>query len=219
MCKNLRFCWVCKADRTTWKLTLQDINKTPKEPKTGRGFWFFRCRVDVLQSWFPRNTISFAKFSVSTQCLFLLVRSFVDLTFCGIFVCGPLQFKCPFLSAEPLASAVGPRSSKVFLAGGWRSIASLRPELLQRRPERALSDNRTTERNVLLSFILPPLFFLFHTVYISKCRRVINYRATKSRQRETKIAKSHPAEKTCNMQLCLVRLACLKSWQTIKDKG
>ena len=131
---------------------------------------------------------------MSTQCLFLLVRSFIDLTFCG-----PLQFKCPVLSAEPLASAVGPRSSKVFLAGGWGSIASLRPELLQRRPERALSDNRTTERNVLLSFIPPPppptllllVANLFHKVYISKCRRVINYRATKSRQRETKSAKSH----------------------------
>ena len=27
----------CKADRTTWKLTLQVINTTPKEPKTERG--------------------------------------------------------------------------------------------------------------------------------------------------------------------------------------
>ena len=27
----------CKADGTTWKLTLQDINTTPKEPKTERG--------------------------------------------------------------------------------------------------------------------------------------------------------------------------------------
>ena len=27
----------CKADRTTWKLTLQDINTTPKELKTERG--------------------------------------------------------------------------------------------------------------------------------------------------------------------------------------
>ena len=26
----------CKADRTSWKLTLQDINTTPKEPKTER---------------------------------------------------------------------------------------------------------------------------------------------------------------------------------------
>ena len=30
----------------------------------------------------------------STQCIFLLVRSFIDPTFCGIFFCGPLQFKC-----------------------------------------------------------------------------------------------------------------------------
>ena len=28
---------LCKADRTTWKLTLQDNNTTPKEPKTERG--------------------------------------------------------------------------------------------------------------------------------------------------------------------------------------
>ena len=27
----------CKADRSTLKLTLQDINTTPKEPKTERG--------------------------------------------------------------------------------------------------------------------------------------------------------------------------------------
>ena len=54
---------------------------------------------------------------MSAQCLFLLVRSFIDPTFCGIFVCGPLQFKCPFLSAEPLASAVGP----VVVTGGWGS--------------------------------------------------------------------------------------------------
>ena len=30
--------WILqKADRTTWKYTLQDINTTPKEPKTERG--------------------------------------------------------------------------------------------------------------------------------------------------------------------------------------
>ena len=45
-----------KADQTTWKLTLQDINTAPKEPKTERGCTsvlqgFFRCRVDVPQSW------------------------------------------------------------------------------------------------------------------------------------------------------------------------
>ena len=41
-------------------------------------FWFFRCRVDVLQSQFSRSTIGFAEFSVSAQCIFLLVRSFID---------------------------------------------------------------------------------------------------------------------------------------------
>ena len=30
----------------------------------------------------------------STQCIFLLVRSFMDPTFRGIFFCGPLKFKC-----------------------------------------------------------------------------------------------------------------------------
>ena len=34
MCGQIKF---CKADRTTWKLTSQDINTTPKEPKTERG--------------------------------------------------------------------------------------------------------------------------------------------------------------------------------------
>ena len=45
---------LCKADHTTWKLTLQDINTAPKEPKRERlyfCFGFFRCRVDVPQSW------------------------------------------------------------------------------------------------------------------------------------------------------------------------
>ena len=28
---------LCKGDRTTWKLTSQDIKTTPKEPKTERG--------------------------------------------------------------------------------------------------------------------------------------------------------------------------------------
>ena len=37
---SLDFFWqtkFCKAARTTWKLTFQDINTTPKEPKTERG--------------------------------------------------------------------------------------------------------------------------------------------------------------------------------------
>ena len=31
--------------------------------------------------------------NVSNQCIFFLIRSSRDPTFCGIFVCGPLQFK------------------------------------------------------------------------------------------------------------------------------
>ena len=46
---------------------------------------------------FSRSTTSFAEFNVST-CVFLLIRSSIDLTFCGIFVCSPLQFKCQFIS-------------------------------------------------------------------------------------------------------------------------
>ena len=33
---------------------------------------------------------------MSTQCIFLLVRSFIDPTFCGLLVYGLLQFKCQF---------------------------------------------------------------------------------------------------------------------------
>ena len=36
-------------------------------------------------------------YSRATKSIFLLARSFIDPTFCGIFVCGPLQFKCPLL--------------------------------------------------------------------------------------------------------------------------
>ena len=35
--KDYRHTEFCKADRTTWKLTLQGINTTPKEPRTVRG--------------------------------------------------------------------------------------------------------------------------------------------------------------------------------------
>ena len=53
---------------------------------------------------FTLSKISFAEFSVSTQCIFLLVRSFIDPTFCGIFVCGPLQYKCQFTCGRTLPS-------------------------------------------------------------------------------------------------------------------
>ena len=83
---------------------MQDINTTPKKTKIERGpttqlyFWFFRCRVDVLHSQFSRSTISFTEFSVSARCIFLLLSSFIDPKFCGIFVFGPLQFKCQFIT-------------------------------------------------------------------------------------------------------------------------
>ena len=40
----------------------------------------------LVTLWCGRNS--------STQCIFLVVRSFIDPTFCGIFFCCPLQFKC-----------------------------------------------------------------------------------------------------------------------------
>ena len=41
-----------------------------------------------------------SEFSASTQCIFLLARSFRDPTFCGIFVCGPIHFKCQFIEKK-----------------------------------------------------------------------------------------------------------------------
>ena len=51
----------------------------------------------------PRNAIRAHIFSRSTTtfaelCVFLLIRSSIDPTFCGICVCGPLQFKLQFIS-------------------------------------------------------------------------------------------------------------------------
>ena len=62
--------------------------------------WQLRCitgNVEVAYDNFV-DTLNAAKLIVlrendSTQCIFLLVRSFIDPTFCDIFVCGPLQFK------------------------------------------------------------------------------------------------------------------------------
>ena len=39
-----------------------------------------------------------------------------------------------------------------------------------------------------------------------RARRIITYRATKSPQQATKVAKSHPAEKTCNFVLCILSI-------------
>ena len=41
---------------------------------------------------------------MSTQCIFLLIKYSIDPTFCGIFVCGPLQFKCQFKAFEVAAA-------------------------------------------------------------------------------------------------------------------
>ena len=44
---------------------------------------------------------------MSTQCIFLLIRYSIDPTFCGtcgIFVCGPLQFKSQFKAFEVAAA-------------------------------------------------------------------------------------------------------------------
>ena len=55
---------------------------------------FFRCRVDVLQSSFSRSTISIAVFCLQNLICLLVIfadQVFIDPTFFGIFVCGPLQ--------------------------------------------------------------------------------------------------------------------------------
>ena len=55
---------------------------------------FFRCRVDVLQSSFSRSTISIAVFCLQNLICLLVIfadQVFIDPTFLGIFVCGPLQ--------------------------------------------------------------------------------------------------------------------------------
>ena len=83
----------------------------------------------VLMSYkliFPLSKISFAEFSVSTQCIFLLVRSFIDPTFCGIFVCGPLQYKCQFTCGRTLPSLpFSPRGRVQLHVGPLGSIHTL----------------------------------------------------------------------------------------------
>ena len=77
ICRHTEF---CKTDRTTWKLTYYARRQHETERSKNRGFWFFRCRVDVLHSEFSRSTISFAEFSVSTQYIFaaqVFYRSYV----------------------------------------------------------------------------------------------------------------------------------------------
>ena len=57
-------------------------------------FEFFRCRVDVLQSYFLRSTISIAAFCLQNLIRLLFIfadQVFIDPMFFGIFVFGPLQ--------------------------------------------------------------------------------------------------------------------------------
>ena len=75
-------------------------------------FEFFRCRVDVWQSYFSRSTISIAVFCLQNLLCLLFIfadQVFIDPPFFGIFVCGPLQsfvvyvctlFSCKFLEEK-----------------------------------------------------------------------------------------------------------------------
>ena len=47
------------------------------------------------------------RFSVFIHHKFLLIRSSIDPTFCGIFVWGPMQFKCQFITWSNEDSEVG----------------------------------------------------------------------------------------------------------------
>ena len=49
----------CKADHTTWQLTLQDINTTPKEPKTEQGRSLDSCVAGVCVSLAPETPFPF----------------------------------------------------------------------------------------------------------------------------------------------------------------
>ena len=48
--------------------------------------------------------------------------------------------------------------------------------------------------------------FIPYGFYFRLRTRLYTYRATKSRQQETKVAKSHPAEKTCNFAFCILSI-------------
>ena len=92
------------------------MNTTPKGPKTERGRNHRKGETAV----YGCSTISFAEFRVSTQGIYLLVRSFIDLTFCGIFVCGPLQFKCQFVIIRLTKALRGPRVHSLVHKGKGR---------------------------------------------------------------------------------------------------
>ena len=57
-------------------------------------FGFFWCHVHALESSFLRSTISIAVFCLQNWICLLVIfadQVFIDPTFCGILVCGPLQ--------------------------------------------------------------------------------------------------------------------------------
>ena len=66
--------------------SLSHVNVRQKKFSRERGFFLSPGQFTLVTLWCGRNS--------STQCIFLLVRSFIDPTFCGIFFCCPLQFKC-----------------------------------------------------------------------------------------------------------------------------
>ena len=100
------FSFFYKTSASTWAKRARSTRKknnptaTPLRWRSINSPWFICVRERAtlflflsVSCWchgnFSRSTISF----VSTQCIFLLVRSFIDPMFCGIFVCGPSQFK------------------------------------------------------------------------------------------------------------------------------
>ena len=75
-------------------------------------FGSFRCRVWclaklILTLYDPLCKIECVYFVV------LLNMSSVDPTFCGIFVCGPLQFKCVFLTSSKLIHSMSSMFQRV----------------------------------------------------------------------------------------------------------
>ena len=70
------------------KINLQDINLTLIEPKNRAGsisVMFLFCKVNF-------HVVQALQISLFLLGIFLLIRSSMDPAFCGIFVCGPLQF-------------------------------------------------------------------------------------------------------------------------------
>ena len=84
-CRSLLNSCILSDEYTHWILQSWSyyVNTTPKEPKAELCFWFFRCRVDVLQINFH-----VVRSALQNSVYWVFYRSCV----CSIFVCGPLQF-------------------------------------------------------------------------------------------------------------------------------